>query len=396
MTRRSLPLGLYVATRPGGSGIIGQKDWPPRPKGSVIWFHCRDVTDYENARSVIRLSNELRDDVAYVLTGSGQPEGTNSNESIVTLDGPGRTPADIRAFVDHFQPSALFWMGGAVDPLIMTATDKIVAKRYLICANSADLEPSGKRWLWGMRRALLSRFDAVYATDAASMTKFARWGAPESKSIGSFEEDSPLLPFNDAEYRDVIETLNTRPVWLAVDAILPELRTIIAAHKAACRRSHRLLLILAPRNEQDAAPMAQALTDAGIETILRSETDPTESTRAIIADMSGELGMWYRVSPISYIGGTLTRSSRHPFEAASLGSVIVHGPMTAPYMRAYDKLGAAGGAYAIRNGNELPKAIEALLAPDRAAKFAHAAWAVTSSGAEVTNHIADLIDKVTQ
>ena len=396
MNRRSLALGLYVTTRPGGSGIIDAKNWPERPDGPVIWFHCRDIGDYENARAIIRQSNETRDDVSYVLTGSGQPDSTNSDGTIITLSGPGRTPLDIKSFAQHFQPNALIWVGGAIDPLILTATDKLVPKRYLICANSNEIEPPNKRWLWGMRRALISRFDAVFATDAASMAKFAKWGATESKTIGSFEEDSPLLPYNDAEYRDVIDTLDTRPVWMAVDAVLPEIKTVIAAHKNACKRSHRLLLIVVPRNESDAPAIAQTRSAAGIETIQRSDSDPTETTRAIVADMSGELGMWYRVAPITYFGGTLTRSSRHPFEAASLGSVVVHGPMTAPYSRSYDKLDAAGGAYAIRNPNDLATAIEALLSPDRAAKYAHAAWAVTSSGAEVTNRVADLIDEITQ
>jgi 3-deoxy-D-manno-octulosonic-acid transferase len=50
-------------------------------------------------------------------------------------------------------------------------------------------------------------------------------------------------------------------------------------------------------------------------------------------------------------------------------------------------LGAALGAAPVSTEGELAEFLTELLAPDRVARMAHAAWGVVSEGAEVTSRI---------
>ena len=61
---------------------------------------------------------------------------------------------------------------------------------------------------------------------------------------------------------------------------------------------------------------------------LRSKNDKIlQETQIYIADTLGELGLWYRLSPVSFVGGSLVNVGGHnPFEPAALGSAILHGP----------------------------------------------------------------------
>jgi 3-deoxy-D-manno-octulosonic-acid transferase len=44
------------------------------------------------------------------------------------------------------------------------------------------------------------------------------------------------------------------------------------------------------------------------------------------------MGLWYRLCPVSLIGGSFGGTGGHnPWEAASLGSAILHGPDTANF-----------------------------------------------------------------
>jgi 3-deoxy-D-manno-octulosonic-acid transferase len=94
------------------------------------------------------------------------------------------------------------------------------------------------------------------------------------------------------------------------------------------------------------------------------------------------------------MGGTLSGRAgggRHPFEAAALGSALIHGSATAHHKDAWARLDVAGATRLVRDGAELGRAVEELLASDRAASMAHAGWDVATQGAEVANRVADLV-----
>ena len=81
----------------------------------------------------------------------------------------------------------------------------------------------------------------------------------------------------------------------------------------------------------------------------------------------------------------------HPFEAAGLGTAIVHGPVTGEHPAHWQALDRAGGARQIHGPLALPRVIEELAEPDTAARLARAAWEVATRGAEITTRIAEAV-----
>jgi 3-deoxy-D-manno-octulosonic-acid transferase len=135
------------------------------------------------------------------------------------------------------------------------------------------------------------------------------------------------------------------------------------------------------------------MVEAGLRVAARADGDePEEATQAFLAEGTGEMGLWLRLAPLSYVGGTLAGpGGRNPFEAAALGSAILHGPRTAPWEAHWQRLAAAGAARLVRTGAELGGAVESLLAPDRVAAMAHGAWDVATQGAAALARAADVI-----
>jgi 3-deoxy-D-manno-octulosonic-acid transferase len=74
-----------------------------------------------------------------------------------------------------------------------------------------------------------------------------------------------------------------------------------------------------------------------------------------------------------------------------MGSAILHGPYVSHFKAAYDTLSTGKAARKVRDGYALGEEVERLLSPDQAALMAQAAWDVASSGAEVTDRVADLV-----
>ena len=150
-----------------------------------------------------------------------------------------------------------------------------------------------------------------------------------------------------------------------------------------------LALILAPRHPARGDALAEMLRGQGCTVAQRSKGEPiTADTDVYLADTLGEMGLWYRIASVSFVGGSLVDVGGHnPFEPALLGSAIIHGPHVRNFIDGYRRLAQADAAVLVRSEAELADAIVATMAPDRAAELAAHAWEAVSEGAEVTDAV---------
>ena len=151
-----------------------------------------------------------------------------------------------------------------------------------------------------------------------------------------------------------------------------------------------------PRHPDRGPQIASDLADDGWRVGLRSAGDEIgENVEIYVADTLGELGLWYRLCPVSLVGGSLVSIGGHnPFEPAALGSAIVHGPHISNFAEAYRQLHSAGAAVEVQGAVDLAAAISDLLRPDRAAVMAAAAWDLSSAGAGTLDRVLSLLTPV--
>ncbi|OZA11806.1 MAG: hypothetical protein B7Y02_08240 [Rhodobacterales bacterium 17-64-5] len=172
----------------------------------------------------------------------------------------------------------------------------------------------------------------------------------------------------------------------------------MAAQRRVQQQSHRLLLLLLPDKADTADMLADRLEgeDGWLVARRKRDEEPDAAVEVLIIDNPAEAGLWYRLAPLTYLGGSLAGPgpTRNPMEAAALGSAILHGPKTGGYGTAFGRLGAARATRAVASANDLADGVSDLLAPDRAARLAEAAWRVASDGAEVTERLVEKIRQV--
>jgi 3-deoxy-D-manno-octulosonic-acid transferase len=236
----------------------------------------------------------------------------------------------------------------------------------------------------------------VLVTDLEAETAFLDAGlAPGSISLtGPLEDRSPVPPANEAERAALAAFLGTRPAWLALGLPEAEDDLVIAAHLSALRGAHRLLLVIVPDDPARGAALARRLVEQGELAIARrgADEDPGPETQVYIADTEGEDGLWLRLAPTVWMGGSATAGSlRPPFAAAGLGAVVVHGGVPGAHGAELARLDAAGATWVARDAAALGAAVSDLLAPDLSARMAAAAWDVTSAGADTTRRLAALV-----
>ena len=395
-----------AATRDGADAarvMAGERNGEasaPRPDGPLLWIHTGQDSHALAARELAHRLRTERAELNILFTTTAEKRRDSTPDALSQL-APTDALSPVRRFLDHWQPSLTLWSEPDVRPALVTQTAKRDIPMFFVDAHTAPSEPHGWRFWPSLSGSLLADFRNVITGDRVKAGSLRRLGADPAKTevIGYLEEGTAALPCNQAERDALAEELQGRPVWLAVRAADDELEPVLDAHRQALRRTHRLLLILVPEENghhdgPDAgAELQAALQDQGFVTALRSAGDePEAETQIYIADSIEELGLWYRLAAVSFLGQSLEASGGvNPFEPAALGSAIIHGPNVRSFRRAYGRLASAGATRMVRNPAQLYESLEELLQPDVAAMMAHEAWKVCTSGAEVTDRAMDLV-----
>lgn len=347
-------------------------------------------------RGLLELARRLHEEDGHpaLLTVAGEVPGQAGLTRILP---PAETEAAARAFLDYWHPEIGVLSDGELRPLLLEETARRSIPVIMVDARKPCL-PGGPGTFWpGVIRHGLGQLNRVFAVDETAARLFCRKGADAGlvRIEGRMEDGSVVLPCTEAERAALVRQFRTRPVWLAAGLPEAEDAAVIGAHRAALRLAHRLLLIVVPDRPERADALARQIEAAEGWTVARRSADeePDEETEVFLADVPSEMGLWYRLAPITFLGGSLygAGSPRDPFEAAALGSAILHGPQTGEWQMAMARLTEARATRPVASPVDLAEGLADLLSPDRAARLAQAAWAVTSAGAEVTDRVVLLV-----
>lgn len=389
-------IGLSLYNLSGRRSPTGSGDRPPRPAGRLVWLHAPGV---DAARSMQELGRRVFEDHGIpVLLTCDTP--LTAREGMILQPPPHDTPTEAQAFLDHWRPDVAVFSEGELRPSLISLASERRIPLLMVAARMPYILKGRDGWYPGLMRSLLADFSHVMTLDETSARAFRKNGAALSavEVTGKMEEESAALPCLEAERDALAHCLSTRPVWLAVALPEAEETAVITAHRAALRLAHRLLLIVVPADSARAEPLAKRMQDEeGWHVAMRAaDEEPEADTEVYIPDSQSEYGLWYRLSPITFMGGSLAGQGciRDPLEPAALGSAILYGPRPGPFGVTFGRLGAARAARAVGSAPDLGDALGDLLSPDRTARLAHAAWAVASDGAEVTDRVVQMLHDI--
>lgn len=361
---------------------------PPRPAGRLVWLHAPDDGSVSPMQALARRLVE-EDGLPVLLTAPGE---VSAPPGVLIQPPPIDSPVEARGFLDYWQPEMAIFADGQLRPAVLHEAAERKIPMLVVNGKSPTFLRERDGWYPGLMRSALARFRAIMAVDEAAARAFRKGGAALSAVAvtGRMEDDSVVLPAPETERAALARLLAARPVWFAAGVTEAEETAVLQAHRMALQHSHRLLMIIIPKEPARAAPLLQQIEEAGWAVAQRAlEEEPESDIEVFLVDNPAEYGLWYRLAPVTFLGGSLYGKgpTRNPMEAAALGSAILHGPRTGQSGPIFGRLGAARATRAVASATGLGDALGDLLAPDRAARLAQAAWAVVSEGAEVTETI---------
>lgn len=320
-----------------------------RPHGPLVWIHGASVGEVLAAAALIERLRALN--IRILITS-----GTVTSASIVAKRFPPDvihqyvpydSPRFVARFLDHWRPSlALFIESDLWPNLILAGASRRLPMVLINGRMSPRSFPRWRKMASGTIAALLGRFDICLAQSHADGERFAALGSRNVVTTGNLKLDVPAPPADPAKLERLRAIMHGRQVVVAASTHPGEEEILVAAHKTLSGFFPQLLTVIVPRHPNRGKAVADLVAATGLQVALRSRDElPAETTDIYVADTMGELGLFYRLAPIVFIGGSLVaHGGQNPIEAVKLGAAVVHGPHVFNFTDVYQALDAAGGA----------------------------------------------------
>ncbi len=350
-----------------------------RPAGPLIWIHGASVGEVLAAAALIERLRALN--IRILLTS-----GTVTSAAIVAKRFPAdiihqyvpyNSPRYVARFLDHWRPSLALFIESDLWPNLILSS---AARRLpMVLINGRMSHRSFPRWrrVAGTISALLGRFDICLAQSDVDADRFAALGSRNVITTGNLKLDVPAPPADAGRLERLMSVTRGRPIIVAASTHPGEEEILLEAHRTLAGYFPSLLTVIVPRHPARGAAIGRLITAAGLHVALRSREElPIATTDIYVADTMGELGLFYRLAPIVFMGGSLVaHGGQNPIEAIKLGASIVHGPHVFNFTDVYEALDHAGGARKADTRETLVRQLGQLLA-DPAAREASVAASI--------------------
>jgi 3-deoxy-D-manno-octulosonic-acid transferase len=367
-----------------------------RPHGPLVWIHGASVGEVLAAAALIERLRALN--LRILLTS-----GTVTSAAIVAKRFPSDiihqyvpydSPRYVARFLDHWRPSlALFIESDLWPNLILSAASR---RLPMVLINGRMSPRSFPRWRRARNTisALLGQFEVCLAQSATDAERFSALGARNVITTGNLKLDVPAPPADPAKLEKLMAMTRGRPVIAAASTHPGEEEILIDTHRRLASFFPGLLTVIVPRHPDRGDAVASLVASSGLRFMQRSREElPAANTDIYIADTMGELGLFYRLAPIVFMGGSLIEhGGQNPIEAVKLDAAIAHGPHVFNFSDVYEALDKAGGARRADSQEMLVKQLGQLLADPaaREKQAANAAHVVRQLGGALERTLAAL------
>ena len=339
----------------------------PRPSGSLIWVHGASVGE---SITVLPLIEKLRQEYpginVLITTGtvsSGALLEKRLPDEVIHQYVPIDRPPYVCRFLDHWRPDLALWVESEFWPNLITMTNDRNIPQVLINGRISPSSYAEWKYIRGLIRRMLECFDLCMAQGEIDSARLCELGAKQVKTPGNLKYASPELPVDLGNLDFLRQKIDTRPCWFAASTHPGEEDIISDVHFRVSRSFPNLITILAPRHPDRGKKIAEKLALNGHKVSRRSAGESIYSdTNIYLADTMGELGLFFRLSPVSFIGKSLVdMGGQNPLEPARLKSAVLVGPHMWNFPDITETLLLSGAAELVTDSGSLAAALDRLL-----------------------------------
>ena len=351
----------------------------PRPEGPLVWVHAASVGETNAVLPLIRrIASEYGPVLLTTITvTSAQIAAARLPVGAMHQFSPLDISPWVQRFLRHWRPGLALFVESELWPITMTTLAGSGIPQILV--NARLSERSFRRWgrMERFVRPLFSRLTLCLAQSPGDAERYRAIGVARVEVTGNLKFDVPMPVPDENAVAVLRRQIGSRPVWLAASTHEGEEAVAVEVHRALAAAQPGLLTIIVPRHPDRGPAIAEMVAAAGLPLALRGRGEPVSAATGIyIANTLGELNLFYRAVPVTFVGGSLVpRGGQNPIEPVRCEAAVLHGPHVANFADVYAALDVSGSEM-VGDATELAAAVNRLLDdPARARNRARAATA---------------------
>lgn len=340
----------------------------PRPEGKLIWMHGASVGESISMLPLIQRLLEVYPNAHVMVT-----TGTLTSAEIMAKRLPERAfhqylpienPVFATRFLKHWKPDIALWFESEFWPAMLSCIKR--KNIPLILVNGRISNKSFKRWQQFdfIIKEILECFTLCLGQSDEDEYRLRVLGAKNTMCLGNLKYAGLPLPVDENKKQEIAEQITGRTVWLVSSTHDDEEFKIARFLKDLQKKVPDLLTFMAPRHPQRGSEIKQRLQkELGLNVALRSANEKiTEKTDVYVADTIGELGIWYDLIPLVFIGGSLIPHGGQNFiEPSRSRDAVIVGPHMYNFADAMNRAKKADAVIQVNDVLELMETVENLL-----------------------------------
>ena len=351
----------------------------------IIWCHAVSLGETNTAEPILR--DLLAQGYALWITNTTHT-GFNRVEQIFADDiASGNVyhsfvPVDSKPVIDkflaHVKPIAALFIETELWGTTLAELNNRQIATILVNGRLSEKSFNGYQKAAKLSQSMMENLSLIIAQDSNSAKRFRQLGATSDKiriasSLKWSSKTNPLM-LTRAQSLQSNWQLSNRCVILAASTHEGEESTILDSFLTLKNQyaNRQPLLIIVPRHPERFDEVAKLIESRNLPVVRRSQDgEPSTGDSVYLADSMGELGVWYALSDIAIVGGSLVNIGGHnPIEAAIVGKPIIMGHYTQSCQLIAEQLKQAGALVQIHNADQLTAQLSDWLANPQKAQTA--------------------------
>ncbi|MBK0063498.1 MULTISPECIES: 3-deoxy-D-manno-octulosonic acid transferase [unclassified Acinetobacter] len=370
----------------------------------ALWFHAVSVGETNAAQPLIEHYLKMGYPVLVTnttKTGQARAKSLFLKPSYLDLFQAVYLPVDqinlLQQFFSNYQPRFLALVETELWPNLIDQARQQQIAVMLLNARLSEKSAKGYAKVAGLTRAMLSKMDRLLAQDVSTQQRYIELGVAAQKTevVGNIKFDISAPPhfLEQAAQLKQQWQLAERQIITLASTHAPEEQLLLETLLEDLQNNPALLCILVPRHPERFDEVFQLCQKLNLNTQRRSLGQQVQpDTQVYLADSMGELWLWYALSQVCFVGGSLNEpgGGHNILEPMALHVPTVIGPQYFNFQNIVDECVAEQAINIAPDASSVVLALRHYLYDQDAAKnmTTHAQQVLAHNQGSLQRHIA--------
>lgn len=341
--------------------------FPRQNNRKLIWIHAASIGESTIALTLIENINNIPQmPLQFLVTST-----TRSSAKILQQKLPANAihqfiPIDniifVRKFFHKWQPHLGIFIESELWPCLINEGSKYCK---LLLLNARISDKSFKKWkkFSSFFRTIVTKFSQIIVQSDKDLQKYAELGVTNNViNLGNIKFANKPLDVNKTELAVLSKHFANKRIIVSASTHLEDEQVVLKVIKPIKLLFTDCYFILIPRHPERKDDIGRMCSQLGLNYSMKSSNNlPILTDDLYIVDKFGELGLFFSLAYISFIGGSFKQGGHNILEPGYFSNYIIFGPDMSKNTNLANNMLNSHAATQIKNEEDLLNKIKYLL-----------------------------------